>query len=426
MTEIKNETYNFSLHIPHQKSMRFLRYRQFTLERDIISIAYSVFNIEKLLKQGHDISGLVLTMDNSTYRNINVNALKKELEDLLIQVLFNKTEVIINNKNLTKNKKRKKIQFETSKNVCLFSGGIDSFSGIFNAKQYFKDVKGVFIAHSDQQGVINITNKIINNVLVPNQIGCETIYAPSIGSEGYSQTRGFLYFLSASIYLNIFDSSNLLITECGSTMYQPRFSPYDEVTMTTHPIIMNKVKKIIEIMLNRKINIITPFENLTKAEVISNSPIKKYIPNTHSCISQRFREHDGTCFGCVIRKIGTICADIQDVSYSNDPFINNSANIDNLLSLMRFNFDIITNYNKMPFFSKENIFLFDKIDLFKRYSLDTYSALYLLEKNGEPLASRIEGLLTQMKKILGEEKLIKRIKNIRENRIKPNFNNIVK
>ena len=72
--------------------MRFLRYRQFTLERDIISIAYSVFNIEKLLKQGHDISRLVLTMDNSTYRNINVNALKKELEDLLIQVLFNKTE----------------------------------------------------------------------------------------------------------------------------------------------------------------------------------------------------------------------------------------------------------------------------------------------------------------------------------------------
>lgn len=417
----KNENYSYVLRIPNQDSMKFLRYKKFNLERDILTIAQTIFNVEREIREGKKIDKVEITIDRETFRWIDYKKLQSELEDLFIQVLFKKIRIEIKYADLMKYRKHKKFVFDDIKNLCLFSGGADSFSGIFNTKNQLKDVVGVFVAHSDQTGVINITNKLIKNVLKPRGIKCETIYAPRMGSGDYSQLRGFLYFLSASIYSNLLNSSNLIITECGSTMYQPRFAPYDSVTMTTHPIILEKVKKIIEIMLNKKVNIIIPFENSTKSEVISNSTFKEYLKNTHSCITERFRRHDGTCYGCVIRKIGFICAGVEDVIYAKDPFLDKSANNDNLLSLMRFSYDILTDYENMPFFSKENAFLFDKFDLFKRFSLDTFSALYLINKMKGKLGDKIKSLYDQAISDIGEEALIKRIEEIRINKNKPDF-----
>lgn len=426
MTEIKNETYFFSLKIPNQKPMRFLKFREYSLERDILRIAQSVFNVERLIKDGKKINTLIITLDNKTFSNINAESLEDDLEDLFIQVLFTKIEVIIKHKNLRKHKKRKKFNFPQKKNLCLFSGGVDSLSGIFNAKNYYKDVEGIFVAHSDQSGTIKITNKIIDKILKPNNIGCRTIYAPKIGRGGYSQLRGFLYFVSAGVYLNLYNADNMIITECGPTMYQARFSPSDSITMTTHPIVLDKVKKVIENLIGRKINVTLPFENLTKSEVMSNIPNTDYLKETHSCISQApFNHpyyHDGTCFGCVIKRIGAICVGVQDVEYKKDPFLDNDVNKDNLLSLMRFSFDVLTNYDDMPFFSKENIFLFNKLELFQRYSLDTFAALYTLEKDGKKLANKLKRLFSQGIEEIGEDKIKKRIDEIRTNINKPDFN----
>ena len=56
--------------------------------------------------------------------------------------------------------------------------------------------------------------------------------------------------------------------------------------MTTHPKVVQLAGQAINLLLGRKITIKTPFENLTKAEVVAISPMKPAIKLTHSCITQ--------------------------------------------------------------------------------------------------------------------------------------------
>jgi len=97
-----------------------------------------------------------------------------------------------------------------------------------------------------------------------------------MGSMGYSQLRGFLYILFAGAYANLCKADKILVTECGPTMYQPLFSPYDSITYTTHPYVLKAAKDVLDLLLDSKPKIIIPFEDLTKAEVISNSGITDY------------------------------------------------------------------------------------------------------------------------------------------------------
>ena len=89
--------------------------------------------------------------------------------------------------------------------------------------------------------------------------------------------------------------------------------------MTTHPKVVQLAGQAINLLLGRKITIKTPFENLTKAEVVAISPMKPAIKLTHSCITHRFGNHDGTCYGCVLRRLATTAADVPDVKYLKNP-----------------------------------------------------------------------------------------------------------
>src|SRR5438034_9532709 len=95
-------------------------------------------------------------------------------------------------------------------------------------------------------------------------------------------------------------SEAIVVTECGPTMYQPRFSPLDSITMTTHPFVVRTAAKTASLLLQRDLKIITPFEDLTKAEVIVISPEQDGLKYTHSCISQPSGTHHSTAYGCVI------------------------------------------------------------------------------------------------------------------------------
>ncbi len=409
--------------------MEFLRFKKYAVERDILTVAYSIFELEKKIKKGKNIDKLKITIDSKTFNNINTDLLKEELNDLIIQVLKNDIEILIDHKDLSKDKKEKKINFKKVENICLFSGGIDSFSGILNVKKKLGDVEGVFVAHSDQARAIRTANNIIKDVLKPQSISCKKLYAPKMGKNNYSQMRGFLYFLLASIYANVKDAKNLIITECGPTMYQPRFSPYDSVTMTTHPIVLKKAKNIIEILTNKKINFLLPFENMTKAEVMINSPTKDHLKFTHSCISQApFNHpyyHDGTCYGCVIRRIGSLCAGIDDTNYLKNPMVDNHSNMDNLISLMRFCYDILVDYDGLPIYSQGNIEIYRKKELFNRVALDTFSALHIIQKT-QKLARPVYKLFKETLNSIGEKKILERTELIGSKSVeKPNFSKVI-
>jgi len=394
----------------YYKESNFLRFKQFYLERDILRIAYTLFDAEKKLKSEGSIDNIIIPISKQTYKKIDVRKVEKILNELFLLILLEDIDIKLKEVDDINHRVTKNISFPVKEGIILFSGGVDSYAGIKVSENKYNNLLGLFVAHNDQPRIIKIVEQIKKEI----KTEIRTLYAPGMGATGYSQFRGFLYILAGGVFLSLCKTDKILITECGPTMYQPMFSPFDSITYTTHPYIMKAAKEILEILLGYKIKLIVPFENLTKAEIISNSGIKDFS-NTHSCISQRFGDHDGTCFGCVIKRLACVVVNVKDVDYNKDVFKENE-NQDNLMNLLSFCYDMIKNYNKMHYFQIDKIEEFDKHDLFKRYALDNLAGLMLEIKNSNPLYKkfRIEG------KILKQ-----RISDVRDNILKPNFNNCI-
>ncbi|MBI2129463.1 7-cyano-7-deazaguanine synthase [Candidatus Woesearchaeota archaeon] len=416
--KIKDIVYTIS---PNSK-MRFLNDKYLWMERDIFILASIIFNIETVFRMKEKVNQVKISISEETAELCNLTALKNEIMDLLNYVLMYDVEVIFEvNQEYSKYKRDKDLEFNKCNNVCLFSGGIDSFSGIVTCKKEYKDIEGLFVAHGDQPRGVNIVSTLYKNALEKLKIPIHTLYAPPMKRYGYSQLRGFLYCMYGAIYMSLLKADNLLVTECGPTMYQPKFSPFDSVTMTTHPYVLKRTKNIIELFLRRKVHIITPFENLTKAEVFINSPIKNQFQFTHSCISLGTGRNCGHCYGCVVRKIGSIIADLKDTEYDINPFTEDYQKGENLVSLARFSHDVLLKYETMNFTSKENIFIYKKQRLFKRFALDTFAAIYILKEKGFQTNPYIENSYEAVINKLGIKKIKERIENVRSGKFIPNF-----
>ena len=395
-------------HFSYYRESNFLRYKQFYLERDILRVAFSMFEAEKRLKKNGSIESIIIPLSMHTFRRVDVARLGEILEELFLLILLENVSVEIKGVDDLKGRVRKREGFPKKEAIVLFSAGVDSYSGIKVAERQYKDLLGLFVAHNDQPRIINIVERMKS--LVNTEI--RTLHAPGMGSQGYSQLRGFLYILSAGVYANLCQADSILVTECGPTMYQPLFSPYDSITYTTHPYVLKAAKDVLDLLMDSKLKIIIPFEDLTKTEVISNSGVNDFSL-THSCISQRFGNHDGTCFGCVIKRLACLVSGVKDVQYNKDTF-EEDANQDNLLNVLTYSDDLLNNYEIMPYFQTEKIEEFGKHDLFKRYALDNLAGLMLGTDKKHPLYKRF---------ISREEEntLNERITQVRKNKKKADF-----
>ncbi len=381
-----------------------------------LAIAASVFEIEKVIRTRRVIRA-DLPIYCSKELRYDLDKLRGIIQELLLHTLVKDMEISFRETSL--NKKKSHIDappLNPVQNLCLFSGGIDSYAGILIAKQKLGDVQGLFCGHSDQSKIIHIVGKIRKKLLKQDGIVVHKLNVPSIGAQGYAQLRGFLYFLSAAAWMHLLKAERLVVTECGPTMYQPRFAPFDAVTMTTHPFVLKQANQVINILLKRKIEILTPFEDLTKAEVMAISPKKERLRRTHSCISQRFGTHDGTCYGCVIRNLGAIATGIKDVRYARNPIADRNAEAGNLLSLLVYCQEILTQYHEMDDYETENIEIYGKHDLFRRFALDNFAAIHRLVKEGRRVRRDVRNLYEEVKASIGPHVFDTRLRDLRKAR----------
>lgn len=389
----------------HNSNMRIFAYEKYKKSRELLSIAFSIFRLEQIIRQNK-----VEQIEIGSFLDSHKEELREILTGLISYVLLEKIDL-----GFYKSPKKfykKKLKDDITKNsdaLVLFSGGIDSLAGLHWANSYFNNITGVFCAHSDQAWTINTVNYLSKLLKSKYNFEIKTTNVPKMEKGGYSQLRGFLYILCAGAWLDMYNADAIVLSECGPTIYQPRFGPYDSVTMTTHPFVVESAKSVIELVLGRKIKIYTPFENMTKAEVTSIIPEGINISSTHSCITSRFGSHDGTCYGCVIRKLGTILLNRKDVKYNRNPIIDNKANDDNLLSLLLYSQDILLAYDKMPYYQTEKIESYDKHDLFFRFALDNFAAIHALYKNGMKPTPEVINLYKEFVHKKGEEPLQNRI-----------------
>lgn len=419
-----NEILNY---ISPNSEMRFLNDRYLIKYKDIIVISSMIFNLETVYRMGGKIENIIIPLSEETYSTCDIKKIRTKLKELLSFVLYADIDIKFSiTRDAEKFKRDKDIQFEKIENICLFSGGIDSYSGILKSKEQYPSLMGVFVAHGDQSKGVAIVKDLQKKILSKKDIQVRTLYAPPMKRYGYSQLRGFLYCMYGSVYVGLCKSDNLLITECGPTMYQTRFSPFDSVTMTTHPYVLGKTKSIIEELLGRKINMITPYENLTKSEVFAISPNDAFFNKTHSCISLSTGKNCGHCYGCIVRRLGAIVAGKEDSEYNSNPLTKDLKKADNFISLLRFSYDILMDYEHMNFTSKENIFIYKKQRLFKRFALDNFIAIYILLKQGVSIHPAAKSFFDEVLEKLGKERFEQRIKEVRSGRYIPNFDKKVK
>ena len=118
----------------------------------------------------------------------------------------------------------------------------------------------------------------------------------------------------------------------------------------------------------------------TKAEVVALCSNPELISISHSCISQRLQEHDGTCYGCVLRRLASIATSIEDTKYHSDPMVDENAHNGNLLAVVDFCGDFLIDPDGIPAYQRQLVDQFGKFDLFRRFSRDNYAALHRLRR----------------------------------------------
>lgn len=305
----------------------------------------------------------------------------------------------------------------------LFSGGLDSTCGIVQSKNFFKNVLGVFTIHEDQPFLIKFIRDLGKDILEPKGINIEIVESVKHGKH-LMRTRGVTYILNTSITRR----KKLIIPECGITMYQPHLTPLDEVTYTTHPVVLSLIKKMIEILFGAKICFVLPFENNTKAEIASFCGNEKIIQHTRSCRRIRFynstRPHCGVCYGCLIRRLSLLVADIEDACYRNDMITQPKLkryHYANIMPLLDFCKKILESPEKVREYSRSIIGKYNKWNLFIRFAQDIYAGLMILERQNLLREKNLKRYLNSVYEIIGKETLENRISEIRERKFFPNF-----
>ena len=380
----------------------------------LYSISNSIFMLEKKIKEG----ACPLIVEISYYCDLSIQDME-EISQLLTKIILDVLceEVFFEFKRGKISEENAVPSFPKNENICLFSGGIDSTLGILESKKKFGSVLGLYVGHQDTGRITQKVMKMKEGILATNNIPLIKFLAPKMGKD-YSQLRGFLYVLYASILSNFVYAKKIIISECGATMYQPKFAPLDTITYTTHPYVLRTSKRISEIILKRNLDLIIPFEDFTKTEMIKMIPFDDILSKTHSCITGRWGQNCGTCYACIARIIGSINNELSFDYFKNKVFDKDEDKI--LNSILNFCFNFQLNRGIIDFWSFHSIENFGQEELFERVCDDTFLSLKKLER---------ENKLKENYRIILKEYIKKREKelNLREEKLKelklaPDFN----
>src|ERR1700733_2298116 len=175
--------------------------RELSRSANAIVLSDAVFEIEKIFRTGGMVRRASLPLYDSKDLRSSRNLLVDLLHDLIVFILAEDVAITFKSSQLEQPRgEEPQRRFRTTKNLCLFSGGVDSYAGILLAKKTLRDVAGVFCAHSDQARMIHIVSEIQRKILRKANIDIHKLRVPSVGSHGYAQLRGFLYVVGTAAW----------------------------------------------------------------------------------------------------------------------------------------------------------------------------------------------------------------------------------
>ncbi|MDD2294444.1 MAG: 7-cyano-7-deazaguanine synthase [Eubacteriales bacterium] len=229
--------------------------------------------------------------------------------------------------------------------IVLFSGGLDSLAGTVQRLNEHLDRSLCVVSHKSSKTVTHTQNVLVDELNKKygnrvKQYSFECCNHDGLKSKDETQrTRIFLFSAIAFSLCHCYDKNSFYVYENGITSMN--LSKQADVingraSRTTHPKTLGLLRKFYR-LLNPSFDIIAPYYNQTKAEIVE--VFRKYnslnlIANSVSCSSSRKKPgqvpHCGCCSQCIDRRFSLYAAGLNDydAEYAND-FIHSFPDDDN-------------------------------------------------------------------------------------------------
>lgn len=237
--------------------------------------------------------------------------------------------------------KKSKQQIKDYDQLCMFSGGMDSFIGAIDLLESSSN-KILFVSHYGGGKGTKEFQDILKKKFI-EQYKLETrdfhqYYAKVVsGVEDTTRTRSFMFFSHAIAVASCLRKPvTLTIPENGfiSLNIPATFSRIGtSSTRTTHPHYMTLFQQLLY-LVKLEVRLVNPYQFKTKGEMLldckNQSFVKENLENTMSCShpdngrmqKEKEARHCGYCLPCVIRQAAIMYAGIIDnSSYRDSKFI---------------------------------------------------------------------------------------------------------
>lgn len=221
--------------------------------------------------------------------------------------------------------------------ICMFSGGLDSFVGAIDQLEDNKN-ETLFVSHygggkGTKEYQDYLKSKFIEKYGLEERDFCQFFAKVIGGLEDTTRSRSFMFFSHAVVLASALDRNiEIIIPENGLISLnipstESRIGTSS--TRTTHPHYMTLFQKLID-NLGLNVTFRNPYQFKTKGEMLleckNQDFMKKYFSGTMSCshpdIGRMFAEkesrHCGYCLPCVIRQAAILRAGLEDTSSYRD------------------------------------------------------------------------------------------------------------
>ena len=318
---------------------------------DLLYISMAVFAADRLCLRAN--------ADDGWSRNFKMfipvlecdlwNRAKTVLEEMLGFLSGDKWEFEFRKREESENELRCLEKWKKSKNpvkeydqLCMFSGGLDSFIGAIDLLE--EDMgKTLFVSHYGGGKGTKEFQDVLKDQFV-KKYSIETrdfyqYYAKVVaGVEDTTRTRSFMFFAHAIALATSFERPiNLIVPENGfiSLNIPSTFSRIGtSSTRTTHPHYMSLLKDLLDI-IEIPVSLINPYQFKTKGEMLIECKNQEFLQtnleNTMSCshpdngrrLKEKEARHCGYCLPCVIRQAAIKRAKLYDNSSYRDSKLEN-------------------------------------------------------------------------------------------------------
>jgi 7-cyano-7-deazaguanine synthase in queuosine biosynthesis len=202
--------------------------------------------------------------------------------------------------------------------VSLLSDGVDSTGGIYHNKS--ERVESVYATVNYGQGIRSKAEKIADQAGVDHR----AYRVKSDRGREYTQfSRGLLH-LSFAVAEAVAQGADEI--RCFENGIMARFLILSEgwlTTRTVSPLFVGYFNEILSSVMDQPLEVVNPFRDLTKTEIINKVPDPKVVKQTVSCPHSTWigGNNCGLCVPCLIRNTGIISSDhkipFEDLSEYN-------------------------------------------------------------------------------------------------------------